>query len=121
MIRKIVTVLILLPLAALLAMVAVANRAPVTLAFDPFGTQPPMFSAALPLFAVLLVTLIAGVIVGGIASWMRQAKWRRHARRLASDLKISRAETDTLRRQLEASAASQASAVAIAYRQSSAA
>jgi uncharacterized integral membrane protein len=124
MIRKIVTVLVLLPVTALIAMVAVANRAPVTVAFDPFGTQPPMLSAALPLFLLLLLTLIAGVIVGGIASWMRQAKWRRYARRLAADLKISRAETDALRRQLEASAATQAQAqsvAAIAYRHSSAA
>jgi len=121
MIRKIATVLVLFPIAALIVMFAVANRAAVTLAFDPFGTQPPMFAAVLPLFIVLLATLIAGVIVGGIASWMRQAKWRRHARRLAADLKASRAETDALRRQLEASAATQASAAAITYRHPSAA
>jgi uncharacterized integral membrane protein len=121
MIRKIATVLILLPVAALIAMAAVANRGSVTVAFDPFGAQPPMFAAALPLFLLLLLTLIAGVIVGGVASWMRQARWRRHARRLAADLKISRAETDALRRQLEASAATQATVASITYRRSSAA
>ena len=61
-----------------------------------------MFAFALPLFLVLLVALIAGVIVGGAAAWSRQSKWRRRARRLSADLKAARAETEALRRQLEA-------------------
>jgi uncharacterized integral membrane protein len=121
MIRKILSVVILLPIAALIAMFGVANRAPVTVSFDPLGAQPPLFSAALPLFVLVLLALILGVVVGGVASWTRQGKWRRSARRLAADLKISRAETDALRRQIEASAVSQASSAAIAYRHSSAA
>ena len=99
MIRKIVTVLILVPLALAIVMFAVANRAPVTLGFDPFGAEPPMFAFAVPLFLVLLVALIAGVIVGGAAAWSRQSKWRRRARRLSADLKAARGETETLRRQ----------------------
>ena len=61
MIRKIVTVLILLPVALLIVMFAVANRAAVTVALDPFGSEPPMFTVALPLFLVLLAALIVGV------------------------------------------------------------
>ena len=53
MIRKIVTVLILVPLALAIVVFAVANRAPVLIAFDPFGAQPPMFAFAAPLFLVL--------------------------------------------------------------------
>ncbi len=45
MIRKIVTVLILIPLALSIVMFAVANRAPVVIGFDPFGTQPPMLAS----------------------------------------------------------------------------
>jgi hypothetical protein len=78
-----------------------------------------------PLFLALLAALIAGVIVGGAAAWSRQSKWRRRARRLSADLKAARGETETLRRQLEASAAAQAQAqnsiAAIAYRHPSAA
>ena len=51
-------------------------------AFDPFGANPPMFTFALPLFLLLLLVLIAGVIVGGVSAWMRQSHWRRRARRL---------------------------------------
>ena len=125
MLRKIVTVLILVPLALAIVMFAVANRAPVVIGFDPFGTQPPMFAFVAPLFLALLVALTAGVIVGGAAAWSRQSKWRRRARRLSADLKAARGETETLRRQLEASAAAQAQAqnsiAAIAYRHPSAA
>jgi uncharacterized integral membrane protein len=123
MLRKIVTVLILVPLALAIVMFAVANRAPVVIGFDPFGTQPPMFAFVAPLFLALLVALTAGVIVGGAAAWSRQSKWRRRARRLATDLKAARGETESLRRQLEASAAARAqnSIAAIAYRHPSAA
>ena len=125
MIRKIVAILILVPLALLIMMFAVANRAPITVSLDPFASQPPMFSATSPLFVVLLVVLIAGVIIGGASAWARQSKWRRRARRLAADLQASRTETETLRQQLAASAAAQAQAqtsiAAIAYRHPSAA
>ena len=123
MLRKIVTVLILVPLALAIVMFAVANRAPVVIGFDPFGTQPPVFAFVAPLFLALLVALIVGVIVGGAAAWSRQSKWRRRARRLSADLKAARGETESLRRQLEASAQAQAqnTIAAIAYRHPSAA
>jgi uncharacterized integral membrane protein len=126
MVRKIVTVLVLLPVALLIVMFAVANRGPVTVALDPFGGEPPMFTAALPLFLLLLTALIAGVIVGGAAAWSRQRKWRRRARRLATDLKAAQVEAATLRRRLETTPAvvqpqPQTSIAAIAYRHPSAA
>ena len=101
MIRKIITVLILIPLALVIVMFAVANRAPVLIGFDPFGAQPPMFALVSPLYVALLAGLIVGVIIGGAAAWVRQSKWRRRARRLSADLKASHAEAEALRRQLE--------------------
>ncbi len=124
MLRKIVSALILLPLAALIVLFAVGNRAPVAVALDPFVNEPPMFAASLPLFLLLLVVLIAGVIVGGVAAWMRQSRWRRRARRLGGELKAARAEAETLRRQLEARTAppqAPSSIAAIAYRHPNAA
>lgn len=127
MIRKIVTILILIPVALLIVMFAVANRAPVTIALDPFAGETPMFTTTAPLFLLLLVALIAGVIVGGAAAWSRQRKWRRRARQLSADLKIARTETATLRRRLEAvppavhAQPQQTSIAAIAYRHPSAA
>jgi uncharacterized integral membrane protein len=125
MIRNTVRVAILVPLALLIAMFAVANRAPVLIGFDPFGAQPPMFAFVSPLYLALMVALILGVIVGGVAAWMSQNPRRRRARRLAAELKASRAEAEGLRRQIETSATMQAekqSAIAtIAYRHPSAA
>jgi len=125
MIRKIVIALILIPVALLIVLFAVANRGPVTVSLDPFGNPSPIFSVSPPLFLLLLVVLVLGVILGGIAAWMRQSRWRRRARRLAAELKTSRAETETLRRRLETSAAAQAQAqgsiAAIAYRHPNAA
>ena len=125
MIRNIVRVLVLMPLALIIAMFAVANRAPVLIGFDPFGAQPPMFAFVSPLFLALMVALILGVIVGGVAAWMSQGPKRRRARRLAAELKASRAEVEALRRQLETSATvqseKQTAIAAIAYRHPSAA
>ena len=83
MLRKIVAALLLIPLALLIALFAVANRAPVTVSLDPFGDLSAMFSVSLPLFLLLLLLLILGVIIGGIASWMRQSRrpTRKHATR----------------------------------------
>ena len=123
MIRKIVTVLILVPLALAIVMFAVGEpRAGDDRRSIRSAREPPMFAFAMPLFLLLLLALIAGVIVGGAAAWSRQSKWRRRARRLSADLKAARAEAETLRRRLEASAAAQAqpqradSIAAIAYR-----
>jgi len=124
MIRKIVTVLVLLPAALAIVLFAVGNRAPVIIALDPFGAEPPMFTLSIPLFLLTLIVLILGVIVGGISAWLRQSRWRSRARRLAGELKVSRAETETLRRQLEASAAQpqpRGSIATIAYRHPTAA
>jgi uncharacterized integral membrane protein len=124
MIRKLIAVLILVPLALAIVLFAVGNRGPVALAFDPFGSDPPMFSFAAPLFLVLLAALIAGVIIGGAAAWSRQSKWRRRARRLSADLKAAHAVNAALRRQLEAPSVvpqPQTAIAAIAYRHPSAA
>jgi uncharacterized integral membrane protein len=125
MIRNIVRVLILVPLALIIAVFAVANRAPVLIGFDPFGAQPPMFAFISPLYLALMVALIVGVVVGGVAAWMSQGPRRRRARRLAAELKAARTEVEALRRQIDANATLQAgkqnSIAAIAYRHPSAA
>jgi|ERR1051325_4455430 uncharacterized integral membrane protein len=124
MIRNIVTALILLPITLAIVLFAVGNRAPVTIGFDPFAAEPPMFSFAMPLFLLLLLVLIAGVILGGASAWTGQSHWRRRARRAAAELKALRVETEKLRRQLDTAAAQprpQGSIAAIAYRHPNAA
>ena len=98
MIRKFVTALILIPLAIVLVVFAVANRQIVTVSFDPFNTAQPAFAATMPLFVLIIVLLIIGVMIGGAAAWLRQSKWRRTARRLDRDVRDLRDEVDGLKR-----------------------
>jgi uncharacterized integral membrane protein len=98
MIRKIVKALILVPLAIILIAFAVANRQTVTVSFDPFDKAEPAFALALPLYVLILALVIAGVIVGGIAAWMRQGRWRGRARLAESKARELRAENDQLKR-----------------------
>jgi hypothetical protein len=48
----------------------------------------------------MLMLLIGGVVVGGIAAWLRQSKWRRAARRADAQARELRAEVDRLKRRL---------------------
>jgi len=87
LLRKIVAALILVPLAVIIVAFAVANRQIVTVSLDPFSAAEPAASVTLPLFALILLLLIVGVVIGGVASWLRQGKWRGAARRLERDLR----------------------------------
>jgi uncharacterized integral membrane protein len=96
--RKIVASVILVPLAVVIIAFAVANRQSVTVSLDPFNPDVPAASMTKPLFVVILAVLILGVIVGGIAAWLRQTKWRRAARRLDREVANLHAELDALKR-----------------------
>jgi uncharacterized integral membrane protein len=98
--RKIVTTLILVPLAVVIIAFAVANRQTIVVSFDPFDSVQPAFAASMPLFVLIFVLLILGVLIGGTAAWLRQSRWRRTARRLDGDIRDLRAEMDGLKRQL---------------------
>jgi uncharacterized membrane protein YidH (DUF202 family) len=96
MIRRIVTTLVLVPLAIVLIAFAVANRQTVLVSLDPFDQINPALSVSLPLFGLVLIVIIAAVIVGGIAAWLRQAKWRRAARLAQEQVQALQAQIDTL-------------------------
>jgi uncharacterized integral membrane protein len=97
-VRKIVAALILVPLAIIIIAFAVANRQIVTVSLDPFSAEKPAASLTLPLFALVIVLLIVGVLIGGIAAWLRQTKWRRTARRLEREVADLRIEIESLKR-----------------------
>ena len=64
---------------------------------DPFDQTHPAIAMSLPLFALILVLIIGGVVVGGIAAWLKQSKWRRAARRAEWEARALRAEVDELK------------------------
>ena len=98
MFRKIVTAIIVVPLVAVIVAFAVANRQAVTVSFDPFSSASPAYAATLPLFAIIFAVLILGVLIGGIAAWIRQGNWRRTARALDADVRALHDELETIRR-----------------------
>jgi len=98
MIRKFVTALILVPLAIVVIAFAVANRQNVVVSFDPFDQANPAFARPVPLYALVLVLVIGGVVIGGVAAWLRQGKWRRAARLAQGEARELRAELDRLKR-----------------------
>ena len=90
MLRKIVAAIVLVPIAVIIIAFAVANRETVTVSFDPFSGHDPAATVSLPLFALVLLLLIIGVVIGGLASWLRQGKWRGAARRFERELLLLR-------------------------------
>jgi hypothetical protein len=56
----------------------------------------------LPLFVIVFVLLIAGVIVGGTAVWFGQRRIRRARRRLEAEVTVLHSEIEGLRRQAAA-------------------
>lgn len=98
MIRKLVTILVLLPLAILLVTFAVANRQSVVVLFDPFNEAHPAHTVTLPLYVLSLILLVVGIVVGGVAAWLRQGKWRRAARQAEGEARALRAEIARLER-----------------------
>lgn len=93
--------LVLVPLAILAVMFAVANRQGVTVSFDPFSGDVPAFALSGPLFVVIVLTLVAGVVIGGAASWLGQGRHRRAARTARREAEDSRAEAARLRTELD--------------------
>jgi uncharacterized integral membrane protein len=103
MIRKFFMAIVLVPLAVILIAFAVANRQTVMVSFDPFDPAQPAYAASLPLFVLILVILIFGVLLGGIAVWLRQARWSWAARRAEKENRELRLELDRLKHETPAS------------------
>lgn len=99
--RKLVLVLIVVPLGVLLVALAVANRKHVLLILDPFGGPEPGMSLEAPLFLFLLGAFALGLAVGGLATWLGQGKWRKKARAEAREAREWHRQADRLEKELE--------------------
>jgi uncharacterized integral membrane protein len=79
---------------------AFANHHLVTVSFDPFASIDNAVSIPAPLFVVVIVAAMLGVVAGAFATWLSQGRHRRASRR-------SRLEADKWRAQAEALKAAQ--------------
>ncbi|GJD52462.1 hypothetical protein OPKNFCMD_5227 [Methylobacterium crusticola] len=86
--------LILLPVAIVVVLLAVANRQPVTVSFDPFSHGAPAFSLTLPLYALAFAAVALGIVVGGAGAWLGQGRTRRDRRAKSRELDRLRTEAD---------------------------
>jgi hypothetical protein len=103
--KRIITILIAFPAAAALVTLAIANRHAATLVLDPFNPTAPLVSVSLPLYIYLFTALILGVILGGLATWFGQSRWRRQARMQTAESRRWQTEADRLARERDASVA----------------
>ena len=95
--RNFIAAFVLIPLAVVIVMFAVANREVITVSFDPFDSANPAFAVKMPLFILIFVLIGLGVLIGGIAAWLKQHKWRVRARRSEADVRRLRTELDAER------------------------
>jgi len=56
----------------------------------------------LPFYAYLIGMLLIGILIGGLAVWVTQGRWRRSARRRGAEAQRWRAEADRLARERHA-------------------
>ncbi len=101
--RKFFSTLFVVLLGLIFMTFAVAIRHFVTVSFDPFNSADPTISVSMPLFALIIVVAILGVIAGGMATWFGQRRWRRAARVHEADARTVRAQLAELRSQAQAS------------------
>lgn len=99
LLRRIVTILVILPISLALVMLAVANRQKVGLVLDPFAGA---WTLEAPLYLVVFAALIVGVLVGGASVWFGQGRWRRAARRNEREARRAKVQAEELRASLAA-------------------
>ncbi|CAN5563560.1 lipopolysaccharide assembly protein LapA domain-containing protein [soil metagenome] len=91
-----------LPIAIIVIAFCVANRRWIDISFDPFSQDAPFASMTLPVWALLFVGLLFGVILGWTACWFAQGKWRRAMRNSRTETQKVHDEVAQFRRELQA-------------------
>ncbi|MET3927311.1 LapA family protein [Devosia sp. 2618] len=100
MVNKIVGWVVLVPFCLGLIIIALANRHFVVVNFNPFVTVDAtvMPGFGIPLFVVLYVMLLVGVLLGGTATWFAQGRHRRREKHWRREAYALNAELEGLRR-----------------------
>lgn len=100
MVNRIVGWVILVPLCLGLIVFALANRHFIVINFNPFapveGIVAPGYGV--PLFVVLYVVLLVGVLLGGTATWFAQGHHRRREKHWRREAHLLNGELEKLRR-----------------------
>jgi uncharacterized integral membrane protein len=87
--------LVFLPIAIAVVALAVINRGPARLVFLP--PQLGGVEVTLPMFVVIFLSVMAGVLIGGMAAWFVQGRHRRLERSYRREAEALKAEAQRLR------------------------
>jgi uncharacterized integral membrane protein len=98
---RFIKLIVLVPIAVILVVLSVANRHFVTLALNPFRPDDSLLSLSLPLFVFLFIALMVGVVLGSLATWFAQGKYRKQARDEAHEARKWREEAGKQRTRVE--------------------
>ncbi|MEX3011222.1 LapA family protein [Hoeflea sp. TYP-13] len=101
MTRKLINFIILVPVAIVLIVLSVANRNFVTLALNPFDPGDSVLSVSAPFFVFLFIALMIGMVVGSLATWFKQGRYRKQARKEAKEAVRWHTEADRQRERAE--------------------
>lgn len=101
MILRFIKLIILVPIAIALIVLSVANRHLVTLALNPFRPEDEILSISMPLFVLVFAALIAGIVIGSLATWFAQGRYRKQAREEAHEARKWREEAGKQRTRVE--------------------
>jgi hypothetical protein len=101
-IGRIISMILTLAVAVILITLFVINRHDVSLVLDPFNPQEPAYALTLPFFWHMFAWLFVGSIIGGLATWFTQGKWRRTARLRTQEAMRWKSEAERLARERDA-------------------
>jgi hypothetical protein len=75
------TYVVTVPVVAIAAVLAVANRQVVTFSLDPFSQAAPAIAFVMPLFVLLFLAILFGVLLGGLAVAMGRGPRKMNGRK----------------------------------------
>lgn len=88
--NRVLTIAVFIPVAIVLIALAVANRGVVPFTLDPFNPGSAGLTVHWPLFVYLFAAFALGLIVGSVATWLRQGHYRKAARERADEVRALR-------------------------------
>jgi len=101
--KRLFWLLLMAPLGVIMVALMVTNRQLVAFIYNPFVDKQIAQKIELPFFYYLLGALIIGSIIGGLATWFGQSRWRRVARKRSREAREMRKKADELMQQVELS------------------
>lgn len=103
MFSKLIWFVVVLPLTVVFITLAVSNRHMVQFILDPLSPENPALALEGPFFIYLFGALLIGVLVGGMAVWFGQRKWRMAAKMRSHEAHEWRREAERLSREMTVS------------------